>query len=252
MLGDVLPQEAFGFILVSIRLTALVMLVPVLGDKSIPQRVRVALGLSVSTIVYMSIRTELPPIPAGVISLVLLFLREFLIGMTLGVMMRYMMSSLHTAGSVIAFQSGLAAARAFDPAQGQQSAVVAALLNLVAITLILVTDLHHLMIQGMAYSFQKFPIGEPLYFEDFATTATTLLATAFALGFQIAAPFIVYGIVFNLGLGLLARMVPTFQVFFVAMPLNIFMGITLVMILLGGIMTLFLEKYEEFLLAVIG
>ena len=252
MLGDILANEAFGYVLVSIRLTALVMLVPILGDRSIPQRVRIALALTVSFVVYSTIRNDLPPMPDTMFALVTLFAREFLIGATMGLMMRFLMSAMHTAGTVISFQTGLAAARAFDPAQGQQSAVVAAFLNLIAITLILVTDLHHLMIKGMAYSFTKFPIGEELLMADFATNATLLVASSFALGFQIASPFLVYGLIYNLGLGLLARMVPGFQVFFIGMPLNILMGFVLFGLLLGSIMTMFLSRFEELLMAIIS
>jgi len=252
MLGDVLPQEAYGFILVSIRLTALVMFVPVLGDRSIPVRVRSAFAFSVSLVVYLAIREELPGMPSGLFDLLGLLMREFFIGLVLGLMMRFLMSAVHTAGTVIAFQSGLAAAQAFDPAQGQQSAAVAALLNLIAITLILTTDLHHLMIQGMTHSFYKFPIGEALQVADVASMATNLLASSFLLGFQMASPFIVYGLVYNLGLGLLARMVPGFQVFFIGMPVNIFMGFTLLMFLLASLMTLFLGRFEELLTSMIG
>lgn len=252
MLGDILANEAFGFILVSIRLSALVMLVPILGDRSIPSRVRVALSLSISFIVYSVIRNDLPSMPPDLFTLITLFLREFLIGMTLALMMRFLMSAMHTAGTVISFQTGLAAARAFDPAQGQQSAVVAAFMNLIAITLILVTDLHHLMIRGMTHSFAKFPIGEELMWADFATTATLLLSSSFALGFQIASPFMVYGLIYNLGLGLLARMVPGFQVFFIGMPINILMGFVLFSLLLGSIMSMFLSRFEELLMSIIG
>ena len=252
MLGDILANEAFGYVLVSIRLTALVMLVPILGDRSVPQRVRVSLAMMVSFVVYSAIRNDLPPMPESLFALVTLFAREFLIGATMGLMMRFLMSAMHTAGTVISFQTGLAAARAFDPAQGQQSAVVAAFLNLIAITLILVTDLHHLMIKGMAFSFAKFPIGEELLMADFATNATLLVTSSFALGFQIASPFIVYGLVYNLGLGLLARMVPGFQVFFIGMPINILMGFVLFSLLLGSIMSMFLSKFEELLLAIIS
>jgi len=252
MLDDVLPNEAFGFILVSIRLAALVMVVPILGDRSIPSRIRVGFALTVSFIVYSVIRNELPQLPGSMFALLTLFVREMLIGVTLGLMMRFLLSAMHTAGTVIAFQTGLAAARAFDPAQGQQSAAVAAFLNLIAITLILATDLHHLMILGITHSFYKFPIGEALMVADFASTATFMLSSAFLLGFQIAAPFIVYGLVYNLGLGLLARMVQGFQVFFVGMPINILMGFVLFSLLMGSIMNLFLTRFEELLTAMIG
>ncbi|MBL4790385.1 MAG: flagellar type III secretion system protein FliR [Kordiimonadaceae bacterium] len=252
MFGEILPNEAFGFILVTIRLSALVMLVPVFSESSIPTRIRVGFALAVSFIVYSTIKTQLPPIPASVFDLTNLMVHELIIGSMLGLSIRVLMSAIHTAGTVIAFQTGLAAARAFDPSQGQQSVVVAAFLNLVAITLILTTDLHHLMLQGMAFSFEKFPIGEQIPMADFATMVTQHVSGAFFLGFQMASPFIVYGMIFNLGLGLVARMVPGFQVFFVGMPINIFLGFAMMSIVLGSLMTLFLGKFEALLLNMIG
>jgi flagellar biosynthetic protein FliR len=252
MLGSILEAEAFGFILITLRMASIVMFVPVFGDRSIPQRMRVALAMAISVIVYGTMRDQLPPMPKELFGLVDLFVREFLVGAMLGLMIRVLMAATHTAGSVIAFQTGLAAARAFDPAQGQQSVVVAAFINLVAITTILVTDIHHMMIEGIAHSYYKFPIGETLYIEDFATTATQMVAASFLLGFQLASPFIVYGMIYNLGLGLLARMVPGFQVFFIGMPINIFMGFVLMSLLLGGILTLFLEHFQRFLAAILG
>ena len=252
MLGNVLEHEAFGFVLISVRLAALVMFVPVFGDKSIPQRMRVAFAMALSLIVFTTMQGSIPTMPGSVFLLVEMLVKEFLIGAMLGLMMRVMMAATHTAGSIISFQTGLAAAQAFDPSQGQQSAVVAAFLNLLAITTILVTDVHHLMIRGIAHSYYKFPIGESLFLADFATTAATLVASAFYLGFQMAAPFIAYSLVYNLGLGLLARMVPGFQVFFIGMPINIFMGFILLSLLLGGVLTLFLEHFERLLKAIIG
>lgn len=252
MLGDLLSTEAFGFILVSIRLSALVTVVPIFGDRSIPKRMRVAFALSISFVVFPTVRELLPPMPESLFVLVGLFIKEITIGAMLGLMMRFLLSSLHTAGTVIAFQTGLSASQAFDPAMGQQSVVVAAFLNLLAITLILVTDLHHLMIQGMTHSFYKFPVGETLMMADFATTATQMVSSSFLLGFHLASPFLVYGMIYNLGLGLLARMVPGFQVFFIGMPVNILMGFTLIMILIGSIMTLFLGRFESLLTSILG
>jgi len=252
MLADLFSAEAYGFVLVSVRLSALVMVVPIFGDRSISSRMRIALALMISFLVYSTMQNELPPMPESLFELTGLFMRELLIGMMLGLMMRFLMSSLHTAGTVIAFQTGLAASQAFDPAMGQQSVVVAAFLNLVAVTLILVTDLHHLMIEGMIHSFHKFPIGESLMMADFATTATQMVASSFLLGFQLASPFIVYGLIYNLGLGLLARLVPGFQVFFIGMPINILMGFVLTMLLLGSLMNLFLSRFEALLLSILG
>jgi len=252
MLGNVLPAEAFAFLLITVRMAALVMVVPIFSEKSIPQRIRVAFALAVSLVIYPTLSAQLPPMPTQPFMLLDMFLKELLVGLVLGFAVRILLTSVHTAGTVIAFQTGLSAAQSFDPSQGQQSVLVAAFLNLMAITLILVTNLHHLMLMGMVYSYQKFPVGETLQVADFASVFTNYVAGSFLLGFKMASPFIVYGMIYNLGLGLIARMVPGFQVFFIGMPINLFMGFTLMMLLLASIMRLFLEHFENLLMAMIG
>lgn len=252
MLGEVLPAEAFGFLLVTVRLAALVMVMPVLGDTTIPQRMRVAFAFALSLIVYSSVRDLLPPMPQNVFALFALLLRELLVGLIIGLATRILMSATHVAGTVIAFQTGLGAAQSFDPAQGSQSAIVAAFMTYIAITMIVVLDLHHLMIMGMAHSYQKFPVGEPLAYADLATLITNMVSASFLLGFHMAAPFIVYSIVFNTSLGLIARMAQGFQVFFIGMPVNIFMGFALMMILMGGMMQLFTDRMRDLLLDFMG
>ncbi|WP_417449608.1 flagellar biosynthetic protein FliR [Kordiimonas sp.] len=252
MLSEVLPAEAFGFLLVTIRLAALVMVMPILGEASVPRRIRAGLALTISLIVYSSVREMLPPIPDNVFGLLVVMVRELLVGLIIGLATRILMSATHTAGTVIAFQTGLSAAQSFDPAQGSQSALVAAFMTYIAITMIVVLDLHHLMIMGMAHSYQKFPVGEILAYADYATLITEMVSDSFLLGFHMASPFIVYSLIFNLSLGLISRMVQGFQVFFIGMPVNIFIGFSLMMILIGGMMQLFLDRFRELLLGFLG
>lgn len=252
MLGQVLPAEAFGFILVLMRLTPLVMLMPVLGDRSIPQRIRVSLAFVLALIIYSVQSGTLPAMPADMFGLISLLVQEMLIGSMLALTARILLSATHTAGTVIAFQTGLAAAQSFDPAQGSQSVIVASFVSLTAITLIVSTDLHHLMIQGFAYSYVKFPAGGGIMVEDFAALIVQYVADSFALGFQLASPFIVYSLIFNLSLGLVARMVQGFQVFFIGMPMNLYVGFVLMLLLIGPMMSLFMEYFQQHLLSYLG
>lgn len=252
MLGELLPNEAFAFIIIMMRLAPLVMLMPVFGDRSIPTNVRTGFAFALSLIVYGLHRDKLPAMPPQLFELFTLMVRELLIGSMLALTARILLSATHTAGTVIAFQTGLAAAQSFDPAQGSQSAIVASFISLTAITMIVVTDLHHVMIQGFAYSYVKFPVGEFLPYEDFAALIVRYVSDAFLLGFQLAAPFTVYALVFNTGLGLVARMIQGFQVFFIGMPLNLGMGFLLLAILIGSMMQLFLQEYEQHLVSYLG
>ena len=221
------------------------MLFPALGETAIPQRVRLAMALSVSFLVYMLVRDALPAMPTSPYMLAVLLIFEILIGLLIGSSVRLLMSALHTAGSVIAMQTGLAMAQAFDPAQGAQSALMSTFLTLMAVVLIFITNLHHMMIAAMYDSYSLFPVGGAFPAGDFAEIVVNTVARSFLLGLQIASPFIVYGLIFNIGLGILARLMPQLQVFFIAMPLNIAAGFLILGIVLAAGMNWFLEHMES-------
>ena len=238
---DLLPQEIFGFLLIFTRLGAMSMMLPALGETSVPPRVRLFLSLSISLIIYGLIRTTVPIMPVSPIALGVLLLCEVLIGVMMGLSIRLLVSALHIAGTVMAMQTGLAMAQAFDPAQGGQSSLVATFMTLLGVTLIFVTDLHHLMISAMYNSYNLFPIGGEIMIGGFAELITETVANAFKLGIQLAAPIIVYALVFNAGLGIIARLVPQLQVFFVAIPINITMGFVILAVVISAAMAWYLD-----------
>ena len=131
-------------------------------------------------------------------------------------MVRMLISALHIAGVIIGFQTSLANATFFDPSNSQQGAIFAAFLNIIGTFLIFVTDLHHLMLMAIADSYTLFRPGAPLPLGDFSQVVVRVLAESFVLGLQLSAPFIVIAIIFYTGLGLLARLMPQIQVFFIA------------------------------------
>ncbi len=239
-----LPTEVFAFLLVFSRLGAMIMLMPALGETAIPQRVRLVIALSLSFLIYTLVKTSLPAIPDSPLMLAMLIFFEILVGLLIGTSIRLLMSALHTAGTVIAMQMGLAMAQAFDPAQGAQSALMATFLTLMAVVLIFVTNLHHMMISAMYDSYTLFPVGGDIRMNDFAEIVVRTVASSFLIGVQVASPFIVYGLIFNVGLGILARLMPQLQVFFIAMPLNIIVGFVILSIVLSSGMAWFLQHME--------
>ncbi len=253
MLSDLISQEIFAYLLIMTRLGASLMFIPALGDKTIPTRVRVTLAIALSLVVYLVLHDQIPLMPVQTIKLVMLIAREALIGMIIGLFARLLMSAIHTAGTMIAMSTGLAAAQSFDPTQGSQSAMVSTLLTLMAVTVIFVTDIHHQLIWAMVNSYNVFPIGfEALDFEGIAGIATNIVTHSFALGVQLAAPFIVYSLIFYVSMGILVRMMPQLPVFFVAMPLNIALGLWIFALVVTSILQWFIVSFEDNLSSLLG
>ena len=159
----------------------------------------------------------------------------------LGLLARLTISALQIAGSVVAQQMGLGFVTAVDPTQGQQGVIVGNFLSVLGVTLIFATDLHHLVIAALNDSYTLFRPGEIPMLGDVAELMTGTVAGAFRIGVQLAAPFLVFGLLFNLGLGVLSRLMPQMQVFFVGMPLSILVGFLILMLVVGAMMMTFLD-----------
>ena len=153
--------------------------------------------------------------------LLVLMVHEIVIGVVLGATARVTLAALQVAGSVIAQQLGLGFVTAVDPTQGQQGLLIGNFLTLLGMTLLFATDSHHLVIAALNDSYTIFSPGEMMPSGDVAALATRAFAAAFKIGMQLSAPFLVFGLVFNIGLGVLARLMPQMQVYFVGVPLSI-------------------------------
>jgi len=243
-----LPQVAFMFLLIFARIGTMVMLMPALGEQGIPTRIRLGIALSMTLVMYPMASAAYPAqMPPTVLGLVTLAAGEFIVGFFVGLAARLVLSAMVVAGSTIASQSGLAMAQAFDPAQGTQGVIFGNFLSIFGITMIFVTDLHHLVVAGIHGSYTLFPPGEWMPVGDLAKYAVMTVADAFRVGIQISTPFLAFGLIFYLGLGILNRLMPQIQIFFVAMPANIAMGVLLLFLLLGTLITWYLSHVEDVL-----
>ncbi|MGV8996858.1 MAG: flagellar biosynthetic protein FliR [Parvibaculaceae bacterium] len=242
---ELLPQTAFVFMLVLSRVSAMVMLMPAIGETSIPAQVRVILSMLLSFILMPLVADSYSAIPPTVPGLAMAVMYEILIGVFIGMSMRLVMSALHVAGNIIAMQTGLAFAQNIDPTQGTQGALVANFLNMLAVTLIFATGMHHLLIAAMRDSYILFHPGDVFPVGDFLQLAVKTISGAFSLGVQLSAPFVVFGLVFYIGIGLLSKLMPQIQIFFIAMPANIGFGLALLFLILGAMMTWFLQGFEQ-------
>lgn len=233
------------YLLVFARTGAMLMLLPPIGDTNVPARVRLILALAMTMALTPTVSASYPQTaPQTMVALIVLITQEVTVGILVGTLARIIMSAISIAGFLIASQAGLSYAEALDPtSHGQQGAVVGNFLSMLAVVLIFAANLHHLAIGAVAGSYHLIPPGTSLPTADMAELAIRTVSGAFALGFQLAAPFLVFGFAVNAGFGVLARMMPQLQVFFVAMPVNIMVGFVVMTLLLGTMMTIFLSYY---------
>lgn len=249
---SILPEFALVFMLVFARVGTMLMLIPGLGERVAPARIRVTLAMFIT---LLSIPIVRPVLPVNGISLpqaVPLLLTEMMVGLTFGLCARFLMSSLQTAGLLISQQIGLAFTMSIDPTGGDrgQAAAIGTFLSLLALSLIFATNLHHVAIAGIIDSYGTIRPGSAPASGDAVELAIAVVSSAFVTAVQISAPFLVFGLVFNVGLGILSRLMPQLQIFFLAMPAMILLGAIVFIFVIGLMMDGFLahimRAYREF------
>jgi flagellar biosynthetic protein FliR len=240
---SLLPALAAAFILAFARVGAMVMLLPGLGEANIPVRVKLGIALLLTLIILPLHRAAYHVDMNSMTSLLVLMLQEIIIGVVLGATARVTLSALSVAGSVIAQQLGLGFVTSVDPTQGQQGLLIGNFLTILGITLLFATDSHHLVISALNESYRIFSPGETMLTGDIADLATRAFAAAFKIGMQLSAPFLVFGLVFNIGLGVLARLMPQMQVYFVGVPLSIMVGFLIFALVLTAMMGTYLNYF---------
>ncbi len=248
MLADLLPQEAWRFALVFVRLSVMIALFPNIGQSFVLPRIRFLLAFLLTLILLPVVGEDLPAQPETFDRLFVLLLIEVLIGVLIGTVARFAASAFLYTGVFFALLVGMSNAALFNPLQAQQSVLPAVFLSLFATTALFVTDLHHIVFLALADSYSLFVPGEWSFpAGDFSQLVLDIFSKSFSLGFQIAAPFFIVSVLFYALMGVLARLMPQMQVFFIALPLQLLLGFLLLSLSLTVMLRLFLEHFQEVL-----
>jgi flagellar biosynthetic protein FliR len=245
-LAQFLPANAFAALLIFTRLGAVMLLLPGFGEAYVPQRYRLLLGLAMALLLTPVLAPHLPPLPGSPAKLAVMLLAEIAIGVFIGTLARMIVAALETAGMIISLQMGLSAAAMFNPLSGEGSSPLpSAFFGMLGVVLIFLTDLDHLMLRAAVESYGLFTPGQLPPVGDLTEMVTRFAAGSFRLAFELAAPFIVLGLVFFAALGVISRLVPQLQVLFVAQPMQILGGLVLLSVILVGGMRWFLEAFSN-------
>ena len=245
MLESALPAKLFTFLLILVRVGAASMVMPGLGESYVNRRTRVIFAVFLALILAPMLDNKVPALPGEPAALVLILVGEVFIGLLLGGVARMLVGALMIAGMIMAFMSTLSNAMVNDPTAQQQGSIMGAFLSTMGVLLIFATDTHHMLLRAMVDSYTVFPAGRAPPMEDISQFVARTAADAFKLGFQLAMPFLVVGTIFYLAVGLINRLMPQVQIFFVAIPLQVGKGFVLLLITLPAIMQWFLQSFTE-------
>jgi flagellar biosynthetic protein FliR len=241
-----LASQVFGVGLVFARVGSFVMFIPGVGETAVPARVRLSFAFVLALILYPLVQGRLPAEPDTLGPLFGLMAVEIAIGLGLASLLRMFLGALSTAGEIMSLQTTLAMAQTTNPLQAQPSATIGSFLSILGLTLVFVTGLHQLFIGALVDSYRLFPVGGAARMHDFSLLAIQTVGQVFALGVQLSAPVMVFAMVFNAGLGMVARIMPQFQVFAVATPLILVLGLSVLALSVGAIGLVWVDRVSAF------
>ncbi len=245
MLSDLLTLNVFHFLLVFARLSVVFLLMPGVSASYVPTRIRLAFALLVTMISLPIVQGYLPNQPEAPAALVKFIFFEILIGAFIGTIIQLIMTALNVAGMMISRSAGLMNTFVNDPVTNAQSAIVIGFLNLIAVVLIFSTGLHDFMIMAIVDSYSLIAPNEPILTGDILNVVATTINESFYIGVRIASPFLMYTLIFQVTMGIIARLSPQMNIFFVVLPLQILMGFTLLTIALPAMMLVFLNYFDS-------
>jgi flagellar biosynthesis protein FliR len=238
-------QQVFAAGLVFARMGAIIMLIPGFGETFVPVRIRLSLALTLAFVLIPVLGSAVPPVPGDVSGVALAVIKETAIGLLIGSILRFFMTSLAAAGEIISIQSTLGFAQTANPTQAAPSATLSTFLSLMGLVLIMSTNLHHLFLSAIVRSYTIFPFTRAIPLADANSLAIQTVANSFALGLQLAAPVVAFSLIFNIATGLVGRVMPQFQIFFVASPLMVILSLSIFALSLGLIGVVWIDHYRD-------
>ena len=240
-----LDSYSYSFLILFCRIGAALMFLPGFAATQVPSRIRMLTALSICSLLLPVLGKNVPAQPPQTLELAVLIGGEVTVGIFIGIITQATLSALDVCGNFASYVIGLTSALTFDPITQAQSQIIIGFLNMLALAVIFATDTHHLMLHAIVDSYNVLPAGQWISVDDATQTMVHTITASFSIAMRLAAPLVVFGLVFNAGLGLLGKMVPQIQVFFVAAPLQIILGMTLLLFSLPMILSMLLHHVVD-------
>ena len=245
LLNQLLTTEIFTLALVFCRIGAALILVPGIGESMVPARYRLGIAFSITIIMAPILAPIVPKLPNSVVEMSWLLGSEVFIGLFIGTVMRIIMASLDMAGTFMSIINGLSSASMLNPLLQQQSSVVSVFLTTLGMVIIFETGLHEIIMRYIVDSYDVFIPGKLLYLGDITKVIIEMTSRSFRIGLQLAFPTIIIIMLMVIVLGVLARLVPQLQVFFVALPLQVIVGLLIIVIGMSSIFLVFVDEFTQ-------
>lgn len=234
------------FLLIFIRMISFIMVVPLFGQKNIPTYAKIGMSFFLSLIIF-SIQSPMIRINYNntIIEYAFIVVQEIIVGILIGFGVYMTFSIITLAGQLIDHQIGFSIVNVFDPLSQIQLSITANFYYYLILLIMLATNIHFFMIQGLVESYQLIPLGKMKVNPLIYTVVIKFFTDYFVLAFKISSPIFAGILIVNVILGVLARTVPQLNMFVVGMPLKVYAGLVILLItvvLIPAIVDFFNDK----------
>jgi len=235
-LDDLIP-----FALVLARVAGLFSAIPVFGGRVVQARVKAPLILAMALLIFPIVRPEAIPPAGDAISLMLIVIREVLVGLTMGMISQVIFAAVEFCGHQVGSQMGLSMSSMFDPNTQAHVPTMAMFQSLLATLLFLSFGVHHFFLTGIVDSYRLLPLGAWHTSPELFSFIISVSSGMFVIAVKLAAPVAVALLATTVALGIAARSFPSMNVFVISMPLNIGVGL----VILGISLPVFLRVLKN-------
>lgn len=254
LLNILSPNNIIVFVLIFTRLSAMLIAAPIFSTYPIPIQIKIWLMATIAFLLLPFIaKNFITLIPTNIPMLIIFMLKEFLIGYLIGLVANLLFIAVQMGAQLISMQSGLAMSNILDPNTGNQSPILAELYSYFFTIVFISLNAHQWMFITLSKSFETLPIGIDFNLKlNILEQILKLSSNIFSIAISIVLPIFCILFVVQVLLGVLAKMIPQMNIFMVAMPFQIIVGLTLVLIFLNPTMSIFEKIIKEFFLKVMS
>ncbi len=233
-----------GFLLVLVRVASFFATLPLFSYRTIPAQHRLGIAFFLTWIMFYSMDNPTISVDGFYYMLII---KEAMVGLFIGFIAYVIVSVIQIAGAFIDFQMGFAIANVIDPQTGAQSPLVGQYLYTFALLLLLALNGHHLLLDGIYYSYQFIPLDQvwlPLGEETIIEFIVVTFNKVFIIAFQMAIPVVGSLFLIDVALGIVARTVPQLNVFVVGLPLKIAVSFIMLILVMSAMFMVVQQLFE--------
>jgi flagellar biosynthetic protein FliR len=212
-----------------IRVTAVLVTAPLLSHESVPVQLKAGLGVFITYLLFPVVAHQTPALDVKLIALVLIGMKESLVGIVIGFSLSLLFAGMRYAGELMSTSIGLSITTILDPESGQSTPVIGEFIYLTTLLLFLILNGHHFVLEALQLTFRVIPIGGVTLSESLMNILIRLSGLMFVVAIKIAAPVLVAGFLINVGLSILARVMPQANIFMLSFPISISVGLLVIL-----------------------